>query len=153
MKDKKLNLKNLKPPFNRRDPKEQKEISRRGGIRSGEVRRERKKFKEIFELLLAKKSTNDKGETATIKEIIAINTIAKAVKGDLKAVEIIRDTIGEKLKANDDKEEDNTEENKEKQKDKEEDKGNTEDNKEERKDKEKKEGERQKEEKEKQNDK
>jgi hypothetical protein len=125
MKDKKLNLKNLKPPFNKRDPKEQKEISRKGGIRSGEVRRERKRFKEIFELLLAKKSTNDKGETATIKEIIAINTVAKAVKGDLKAVEIIRDSIGEKLKANDDKQEDNKQEenmenNKEEQKEKEE---------------------------------
>jgi cobalamin biosynthesis protein CobT len=117
----KKSLKNLKTPFNRRDPKEQKEISRRGGVRSGEVRRERKRFKEIFELLLAKKSTNDKGETATIKEIIAINTVAKAVKGDLKAVEIIRDTIGEKLKANEDKEEnkDNTEDNKEEQKEEE----------------------------------
>jgi hypothetical protein len=118
-------FKNLKPPFNKRDPEEQKEISRKGGIRSGEVRRERKRFKEIFELLLAKKSTNDKGETATIKEIIAINTVAKAVKGDLKAVEIIRDTIGEKLKANDDKQEDNKQEdntgdNREKQRDKEE---------------------------------
>jgi hypothetical protein len=127
MKDKKSNLKNLKPPFNKRDPEEQKEISRRGGIRSGEVRRERKRFKEIFELLLAKKSTNDKGETATIKEIIAINTVAKAVKGDLKAVEIIRDTIGEKLKANDDKQEDNKQE------------GNMENNKEEQKEKEEKE--------------
>jgi general stress protein YciG len=103
----KASLKNLKPPFNKRDPQEQKEISRKGGIRSGEVRRERKRFKEIFELLLAKKSTNDKGETATIKEIIAINTVAKAVKGDLKAVEIVRDTIGEKLKANDEEKIDN----------------------------------------------
>jgi hypothetical protein len=98
----KNSLKNLKPPFGKRDPKEQREISKKGGIKSGEARRERKRFKEIFELLLAKKSTNDKGETATIKEIIAINTVAKAVKGDLKAVEIVRDAIGEKLKANDD---------------------------------------------------
>jgi cobalamin biosynthesis protein CobT len=113
MKDKKLNLKNLKPPINKRTPEEQKEISRKGGIRSGEARRERKRFKEIFELLLAKKSTNDKGETATIKEIIAINTVAKAVKGDLKAVEIVRDTIGEKLKpSDDDKQTDNSKNNK-----------------------------------------
>ena len=80
---------------------EAREIGKKGGIKSGETRREQKKFKEIFELLLNKQSTNDKGETATIKEVIAINTVAKAVKGDLRAVELIKDVLGENNKKND----------------------------------------------------
>jgi hypothetical protein len=75
---------------------EAREIGKKGGIKSGEKRREIRKFKEIFETLLYKQSTNDKGETATIKEVIAINTVAKAVKGDLKAVELIKDVLNEK---------------------------------------------------------
>ena len=80
---------------------EAREIGKKGGIKSGEKRREQKKFREIFELLLNKQSTNDKGETATIKEVIAINTVAKAVKGDLRAVELIKDVLGENNKKND----------------------------------------------------
>ncbi|HSQ97128.1 MAG TPA: hypothetical protein VLL98_00210 [Rickettsiales bacterium] len=78
-----------------------REIGKKGGIKSGEKRREQKKFREIFEMLLNKESTNDKGETATIKEVIAINTVAKAVKGDLRAVELIKDVLGENNKKND----------------------------------------------------
>ena len=77
---------------------EAREIGKKGGIKSGEKRREQKKFREIFELLLNKQSTNDKGETATIKEVIAINTVAKAVKGDLKAVNLIKDFLEENKK-------------------------------------------------------
>ena len=77
---------------------EAREIGKKGGIKSGEKRREQKKFREIFEMLLNKESTNDKGETATIKEVIAINTVAKAVKGDLKAVNLIKDFLEENKK-------------------------------------------------------
>ena len=94
------NEKNLKPI---RTAKEAREKGRKGGIKSGEKRREQRKFKEIFETLLSKKSTNDKGETATIKEVIAINTIAKAVKGDIKPVHLITSILDEnKNKDNDD---------------------------------------------------
>lgn len=86
------NEKNLKPI---RTETEAREKGRKGGIKSGEKRREQRKFKEIFETLLSKKSTNDKGETATIKEVIAINTIAKAVKGDIKAVNLITKILQE----------------------------------------------------------
>jgi hypothetical protein len=89
------NDKNLRPVQTKSEARER---GSKGGIKSGETRRERKKFREIFELLLDKKSTNDKGETATIKEVIAINTVAKAVKGDLKAVELIHKMLDEKNK-------------------------------------------------------
>lgn len=86
---------NLRPVQSKEEARER---GRKGGIKSGESRREKKKFKDIFELLLDKKSTNDKGETATIKEVIAINTVAKAVKGDLKAIELITKLLDEKDK-------------------------------------------------------
>ena len=89
------NKNNLKPI---RSESEAREKGKKGGIKSGEKRREQKKFREIFELLLNKQSTNDKGETATIKEVIAINTVAKAVKGDLKAVNLIKDFLEENKK-------------------------------------------------------
>ena len=89
-----VNKKNLR----KLSTSEAREIGKKGGIKSGEKRREQKKFREIFELLLNKQSTNDKGETATIKEVIAINTVAKAVKGDLKAVNLIKDFLEENKK-------------------------------------------------------
>lgn len=87
------NNENLKPI---QSESEVREKGKKGGIKSGEKRREKRKFKEIFEMLLSRESTNDKGETATIKEVIAINTIAKAVKGDLRAVELIASVLQEK---------------------------------------------------------
>ena len=89
------NDKNLKPIQSKSEAREK---GSKGGIKSGEKRREKRKFKEIFETLLSRESTNDKGETATIKEVIAINTVAKAVKGDLKAIELITKLIDEKNK-------------------------------------------------------
>jgi hypothetical protein len=89
-----VNKKNLR----KLSTSEAREIGKKGGIKSGEKRREQKKFREIFEMLLNKQSTNDKGETATIKEVIAINTVAKAVKGDLKAVNLIKDFLEENKK-------------------------------------------------------
>ncbi len=91
------NDKNLKPVQSKSEARER---GRKGGIKSGEKRREKRKFKEIFETLLSRESINDKGETATIKEVIAINTVAKAVKGDLKAIELITRLIDEKEKGN-----------------------------------------------------
>ncbi|HSQ97091.1 MAG TPA: hypothetical protein VLL98_00010 [Rickettsiales bacterium] len=89
-----VNKKNLR----KLSTSEAREIGKKGGVKSGEKRKEQKKFREIFEMLLNKQSTNDKGETATIKEVIAINTVAKAVKGDLKAVNLIKDFLEENKK-------------------------------------------------------
>lgn len=66
---------------------EAKKRGRNGGIKSGEVRRERKKFKEAFLAALETGNTQDNIVTAVFE---------KALAGDLKAVELIRDTIGEK---------------------------------------------------------
>ena len=81
------NAENLKPPINKRSTSEQREIRQKGGIKSGEVRRARKTLKEELLLLLESGNTQNKISLALIK---------KAIKGNIKAFEVIRDTIGEK---------------------------------------------------------
>ena len=64
---------------------EARERGRNGGIKSGEVRREKKLFKEAIERKLG----------ASIDSIISA-MIAKASDGDVSASTFLRDTIGEK---------------------------------------------------------
>lgn len=80
------NIKNLKPNTER-TPQERKELARKAGKKSGEARREKKALKEELLLLLAQNKTQEKISLALIEE---------ALKGNVKAFEVIRDTIGEK---------------------------------------------------------
>ena len=68
-------------------PEEAREIGRKGGIASGKARAARKTFKEELLLLLSN------GE---IQEKISLAIIQKAMDGDTKAFEVLRDTVGEK---------------------------------------------------------
>lgn len=61
----------------------------RAGKRSGEVRRARKTLREELLLLLSQ---------GNVQEKISLAMIDKCLKGDTKAYEVIRDTIGEKPK-------------------------------------------------------
>lgn len=81
-------IENLKP-VTKRSKEEAREISKKGGIRSGEVRRERKKLKEELLLLLSEGDNNRRMSLAIFE---------RALNGDTKAFEVIRDTIGEKPK-------------------------------------------------------
>lgn len=74
-------------PANKRSKDEVRIIGQKGGIKSGEVRRMRKTLKEQLLLMLEEKE---------IQENICIALIDKALDGDTKAFQIIRDTIGEK---------------------------------------------------------
>ena len=78
------NSENLKPI---RSMSEARENGKKGGIKSGEVRRARKTLKEELLLLLENGNTQNK---------ISVALVQKAIKGDIKAFEVIRDTIGEK---------------------------------------------------------
>jgi vacuolar-type H+-ATPase subunit B/Vma2 len=78
------NKNNLKPV---RSKKEARERGKKGGIKSGEVRRERKTLKDELLLLLSSGDTQNK---------VSLALIEKALSGDTKAFEVIRDTIGEK---------------------------------------------------------
>ena len=70
-----------------RTTEEVREIARKGGIASGKARRERKTLREELLLLLQKDDTQEKVSLALIKQ---------ALEGNTKAIEVIRDSIGEK---------------------------------------------------------
>lgn len=78
------NEKNLKPV---RSTSEARKKGKAGGIKSGKVRAERKTLKEELLLLLAQGNTQNKMSLALLK---------KAMNGDIRAYEVIRDTVGEK---------------------------------------------------------
>lgn len=68
-------------------PSEARENGKKGGIKSGQTRRERKALKDELLLLL---------ENGNIQNNICVALVDKAQNGDIKAFEVIRDTIGEK---------------------------------------------------------
>lgn len=99
------NEKNLKTL----SPSEARELGRKGGIASGKKRKEQKLLKDtLLELLTlpATKSTpKDISDAAalselksglTVQEEIAVALVKKAKNGDLRAIELLRDTIGQK---------------------------------------------------------
>lgn len=68
---------------------------RKGGIASGAARRRRKAFSEAFDLLLEKKYSDTNGNEMQGVDIIAMKVFKQAMNGDLKAMQILRDTVGE----------------------------------------------------------
>lgn len=84
-------LANLRP-FSKRTKSEPREVGRKGGKKSGESRKQLKTFRELLNKQLANKTIN--GEN--IKEVIANKLLKLAQGGNLKAIEMVRDTLGEK---------------------------------------------------------
>ena len=70
-----------------RTPEERSEIGRKGAAASNKVQRERKTLKEELLLILSQGDTQEK---------ISLSLIQQALKGNVKAFETIRDTVGEK---------------------------------------------------------
>lgn len=70
---------------------ERREIARQGGVRSGEARRERKRLRQALEEALTMTTEVDGVQVANI-EAVAAAVVRKAIGGDMRAVEIIRDT-------------------------------------------------------------
>ena len=89
---------------------ELRERAKKGGIASGKARREKKALKETLEELLAmpikdgksddiekiKSIAGIKDKNITIQEAIMVAMLNKAAKGDVRAAEYVRDTIGQK---------------------------------------------------------
>lgn len=71
---------------------EAREIGRKGGIASGIARQRRKTLKE--ELLILLDLIDEEGKSNNEK--ISLSIIKQALEGNVKAYEVIRDTIGEK---------------------------------------------------------
>lgn len=83
-------------PNSQRTPEELREMTRKGGIRSGEVRRAKKTFRELMEEYGGMPDEND--PRLTNDQAIMINQykLAKSDKpGSTKAAEFVRDTKGE----------------------------------------------------------
>ena len=74
-------------PFNELTESQQREIASKGGKASVEAKRKRKTLKEELLLMLSE------GET---QQSVTLALIEKAMSGDTKAFEVIRDTIGER---------------------------------------------------------
>lgn len=86
-----MNPENLRTPTT----SEAREMGRRGGIRSGEVRRERKAIRQALEEALSMPCELD-GETVTNVEAIAAAMVRRAREGDVRAFVEVRNSIGEK---------------------------------------------------------
>lgn len=83
--------KNLKS-FNNLPVEEARAIQSAGGKASAEAKRKRKELREELEILMDTKAPNGK----TYQENISFALLKEAVKGNTKAYEIIRDTLGQK---------------------------------------------------------
>lgn len=88
------NSKNL-IPNSERTPEELREIARKGGIASGEARRKKKIYKEVFESILDDTYTKNNGEEVSGYEATALKVFEQAMQGNIKAFAMIRDTIGQ----------------------------------------------------------
>lgn len=79
-----------------RTMEERQAIGRLGGIKSGESKRRMKTFKEELQALLAMDIEDANGNKVNAQEKVNMALIVKATKGDVKAYEAIRDTLGQK---------------------------------------------------------
>lgn len=109
------NEKNL-IPFNKRTENEQREYAKKGGKKSGEVRRTKKAMKETMKMLLnldlpeceGKEELKQLGlqeEDLTLQTGILVNQVKKALSGNLDSAKFVRDTSGEYIGAEEEKEE------------------------------------------------
>ena len=73
-----------------------KETAREAAANSAKTRQAKKTFREEFEAELAAMIRDKAGNEITVKNAITKTAVQKAIKGDLRAIELIRDTIGEK---------------------------------------------------------
>lgn len=68
----------------------------KGGRSSGMTRARRKSMKEAFDQLLSMEFRDDEFGLLSGAELIALQVFRKAMEGDLRAFELVRDSVGEK---------------------------------------------------------
>ena len=81
--------------FHERTVEEQREIARQGGKASGEARRKKRDLRLALEMLLEKDFTDKNGNAVTGTEAITAKLFEQAMKGNIKAFETIRSTVGQ----------------------------------------------------------
>lgn len=82
-------------PANKRSKEEASANGRKGGIISGEVRRAKKTMREMLEILMEQTVERD-GKQVTRNEVMMAKMIERAMGGNIKAAEFVRDTSGQK---------------------------------------------------------
>ena len=88
---------NLKPFTSEQSRDEAAKNGAKGGIASGEARRKKRDLKLAIQSLLEADVKDKKtGETMSGAEALAMAQYRKALKGDTKAFEVLRDTSGQK---------------------------------------------------------
>lgn len=71
------------------------EEARKGGLKSAETRRRKKDLREALEMLLEKEFKDKNGNVLSGTEVITAKLFEKASKGDVRAFETIRSTVGQ----------------------------------------------------------
>lgn len=83
-------------PTTKRSKSEVRKNAAKGGRKSGEVRRQKKLLKDCLDELLQREWENRQGEKMSGSEAISVAVFKKALAGDIKAYEVVRDTAGQK---------------------------------------------------------
>ncbi|MBQ2658105.1 MAG: hypothetical protein IJF87_06000 [Erysipelotrichaceae bacterium] len=83
-------------PVTKRSKEEAKEISRQGGIKSGEARRQKRLFRDALEEILYSKSPNGKLILDDASQELVNIMLNGDDKDKIAAFNTIRDTIGQK---------------------------------------------------------
>lgn len=73
-----------------------REIGRNGGRKSQKKAKERKTLREDLLKVLMNMDIPDNGQMVPVQEALSVSLIKSALNGNVRAYEIIRDTIGEK---------------------------------------------------------
>ena len=89
------NKNNLVPFTSNQSHEEAVKNGKKGGKKSGQVRRDKKLLRDCLEILLEEKITVD-DRRMTGMEAFALSAFQKALCGDVKAMEFVRDSIGQK---------------------------------------------------------
>lgn len=76
-------------------PEERRERASKAGKASVEARRRKKALRECLSVLLEKEYVSESGGKASGAELISVKLFRRAVDGEIRAFEVIRDTIGE----------------------------------------------------------
>ena len=85
------NEQNLRPS----EYKLSQEEAKKGGIRSGEARRQKRDLRRALEALLEKDFNDKSGNVISGTDAIAAKLFEQAMKGNVKAFETIRATVGQ----------------------------------------------------------
>ena len=86
-----MNEQNLKPL----STEKAREIGAKGGKASVEARRKKRDLREALEMLLEKDFKDRNGNVLSGTEVITAKLFEKASKGDVRAFETIRSTVGQ----------------------------------------------------------